>query len=194
MLTGTMPRSTLVLLAVFLGLVSMPMHGATYAGVMLGSNEVPPNASPATGFATVTVMGDSLTVNISWNGLIGGDPAAAHIHCCIAPGNNVNVAVGFPGFPPTTSGTYMHAFDLLDPSIYTMSFLTDFGGGTAAGAEAALKAGLEAGEAYSNIHNAVYPGGEIRADLARIPEPSSLLLMSAGLLGIGIYARRRRVA
>ncbi len=189
-----MRRSTLIFLVVLLGFfVSMPMAASTFAGVMLGSNEVPPNASPASGFSAVTVMGDTLTVDVSWDGLIGGNPGAAHIHCCITPGNNVNVAIPYPSFPSTTSGTYSNTFDLLDPGIYTSSFLNNFGGGTAAGAEAALKAGLAAGLAYSNIHNMVYPGGEIRADLAQIPEPSSILLMGAGVFGIAAYARRRIV-
>jgi hypothetical protein len=189
-----MRRPTLIFLVVLLGLfVSLPMTASTFAGVMLGSNEVPPNASPATGFSAVTVMGDTLTVDVSWSGLMGGNPGAAHIHCCVTPGNNVNVAIPYTSFPSTTSGTYIHTFDLLDASIYTMNFLTNFGGGTAMGARDALIAGLEAGEAYSNIHNAVYPGGEIRADLAQIPEPSSVLLMGAGLLGIAAYARRRIV-
>jgi hypothetical protein len=39
-------------------------------------------------------------------------------------------------------------------------------GGTTAGAEAALLAGLEAGQAYLNIHTTMFPGGEIRGFLA----------------------------
>jgi hypothetical protein len=121
-----------------------------------GSSEVPPNGSAATGFADIdidTVL-NQLTVDVTFSGLVGGTAAAAHIHCCTAPGTNVGVAVPFLGFPPTTSGTYTHTFDLLDPSIYTAGF----GGGTAAGAEAALITGLNAGRAYVNIHNATSQG------------------------------------
>jgi len=188
-----MRRSTLIAI-VFLGLVSTAVHASTFAGVMLGSNEVPPNGSPAVGFTTATITGDILDVDVSWSGLTGGLPAAAHIHCCTTPGTNVNVAVPFTSFPAVLSGTYTHSFDLLDQSIYNPDFLNNFGGGTASGAEAALIAGLEAGQAYANIHNATYPGGEIRADLAQIPEPSCMLLMSGGVLGLAAYARRRRVA
>jgi hypothetical protein len=154
---------------------------------------IPPNASTATGFADVLINGNFLTVNIFWQGLIGGNPAAAHIHCCIAPGNNVGVAVGFTGFPTTTSGTYTNVFDLALQSTYTSAFFNNFGGGTAAGARAALINGLNAGNAYSNIHNATYPGGEIRANLVATPEPASSASWrrdSSPWLASGIRRRR----
>jgi hypothetical protein len=167
-----------------------------YTAHMDGATEVPPNASPASGFTTVTVD-DSLNtmqVDITYSGLTGGPPAAAHIHCCSAPGTNVNVAVGFPGFPVTTTGAYSHVFDLLDLSIYSAGFLNNFGGGTAAGAEAALLEGFAAGTAYSNIHNMTFPGGEIRGQLAAVPEIGTWALMILGFGGIGLTLRRRRPA
>src|SRR5258705_13405705 len=92
-----------------LALVPLPAQALptfSFFATMLGSTEVPPNASPATGFTKVVVTGNNMSVNVNWPGLIGGNPAAAHIHCCIAPGGNVGVAVGFPSFPATTSGAY----------------------------------------------------------------------------------------
>src|SRR4051812_15065874 len=80
----------------------------SWSGTLSGLNEVPPNGSPATGFLAVMLTGDSLTVDLTWTGLVGGNPAAAHIHCCTTPGNNIGVAIGFTGFPAVTSGTYMH--------------------------------------------------------------------------------------
>ena len=186
-----MKLATLVLL--ILALASPSAFAVTvFTASMSGTNEVPPNASSATGFSTITVDGDSLTVEISWDGLLGGNPAAAHIHCCVDPGNNVGVAVGFPAFPATTSGTYTHTFNLLDPSIYTAGFRTNFGGGTAAGAQAALLAGLLAGRAYTNIHNEIYPGGEIRGVLVQAPEPGTFALLGLSLVGLG-FMRRRQV-
>ena len=167
-------------------------NAGSFTANMTGSLEIPPNASSATGFATLTLVADSLTVDESFTGLIGGVASAAHIHCCVPVGTNTGVAVGFPGFSATTSGTYLHTFDLLDSTIYSPTFLTS-SGGTAAGAEAALIAGLNAGMAYVNIHDATFPGGEIRGNLtAAIPEPSTAWLAFAGLLGTLGYRRLRR--
>jgi hypothetical protein len=165
-----------------------------YTANMDGATEVPPNLSTAFGFTTVTVDNvlNTMQVDITYSGLTGGAPAAAHIHCCSAPGTNIGVAVGFPGFPVTTSGAFSHLFDLLDPTIYTAGFLNNFGGGTAAGAESALLGGFAAGTAYSNIHNATFPGGEIRGQLHAVPEPASWVLMITGFGLLGATLRRRR--
>jgi len=165
-----------------------------YTANMNGATEVPPNPSTAFGFTTVTVDNvlNTMQVDITYSGLTGGPPAAAHIHCCSAPGTNVGVAVGFLNFPVTTSGAFSHLFDLTDSSIYTAGFLNNFGGGTATGAEAALLGGFAAGTAYSNIHNAQFPGGEIRGQLQAVPEPASWALMIFGFGAVGAVLRSRR--
>ncbi len=160
---------------------------------LAGTNEVPPNASPATGFTFVSFDDtlDTLTVDETWSGLIGGNASAAHIHCCIAPGANVLVAVPFIGFPGAASGSYHHVFDLTNTATYNGMFLTMFGGGTAGGGEAALLNGLLAGKAYSNIHNSTFPVGEIRGFFAQVPEPGVWSLMIAGFGLAGAALRRR---
>jgi hypothetical protein len=130
----------------------------------------------------VTLNGNTLTVNEVFSGLT--TPAsAAHIHCCGAVGVNEPVAVPFTGFPNAASGTYMSSFDLTLASTYNPSFLTA-NGGTAASAEAAFIAGLNSFQTYANIHNATFPGGEIRGQLAQVPEPATTGLLLLGLAAI----------
>jgi hypothetical protein len=53
------------------------------------------------------------------------------------------------------------------------------------GAETALLSGIEGGQAYVNIDDATFPGGEIRGDLTvPVPEPSSLKMLALVLIGI----------
>ena len=80
-------------------------------------------------------------------------------------------------------------FDMTLASSYNPSFITN-NGGTPATAEAALFAGLLAGDAYFNIHSTMFPGGEIRGFLAQVPEPAAVGLLAFGLLGA--FAARRR--
>jgi hypothetical protein len=100
----------------------------------------------------------------------------------------------FPGFPlGVTSGTYDSAvLSLTDPGTYNPAFVTLKGG--IAGAEAALVAGIENAETYLNIHTTLFPGGEIRGFPVAVPEPSTFLLLGAGLAGLaGItWGRHRR--
>ena len=151
----------------------------TYIAIMTGAGENPPNGSPATGTAFYTLTGDILTIDITFSGLIGGPASAAHIHCCAPPGVNAPVWVPFNGFPNTTSGTYTNTIDL-------STFV--FSGG---GSEAALLAGLSNGTAYTNIHNATFPGGEIRGQIIATPEPGTFLLLGTGTAAMMAFVRRR---
>lgn len=181
--------------AIAAGLFALPAlaQAQTWVAFMNGANEVGPVVTPATGFATVTLNNHLLTVTMTWQGLIGGNPSAAHIHCCTAPGTNTGVAVGFTGFPTATSGSYTGTFNLQTSAVYTTTFVNG-NGGTASSAEAALVAGLNAGNAYTNIHNTANPGGEIRGLLVVAPEPSSVALMAAGLFFVAVATTRKRRA
>jgi CHRD domain-containing protein/PEP-CTERM motif-containing protein len=198
---GTMGRTSRVAFALLLSCASLSPAAATvfvFAGTLSGLQEVPPNASPGTG--TVAVHFDdvahTMQVQAFFSGLLG-TTTAAHIHAPTDPvTNTAGVATtlpSFPGFPlGVTSGTFDNTFDMTLASSFSASFITNFGGGTVAGAEAALLAALLAGDAYFNIHTSQFGGGEIRADLAQVPEPASWMLMLLGFGAAGLVFRRRR--
>jgi hypothetical protein len=97
----------------------------------------------------------------------------------------------FSGFPlGVQAGTYMNSFDMSDAASYNPAFITAHGG-TVAQAEADLFAGIMGGQAYLNIHTNLFPGGEIRGQLAPVPEPATLSLLFLGLAGgVGVVRRR----
>lgn len=158
-----------------------------YTATLTGPDENPPNASPGTGVVTVEYDPDThlLDVETSFAGLLG-ETTIAHIHCCVAPPGNIIPATqvpSFEGFPQgVTSGNFSISLDLTQDASFNPAFLTN-AGGTAAAAEMALAAGLDAGMAYFNIHTSEFGGGEIRGFLQvqQVPEPASLLLLCIGI-------------
>jgi hypothetical protein len=184
---------------------------ADYTAALSGPAENPSNSSPGIGFTTVTldVPTHTLHVVVSFSGLTAGT-TASHIHCCTSPPGNAGVATAvptFPGFPlGATAGNYDQVFDTTQAATWNPAFITA-NGGTPAGAEAALAAGLGAGRAYLNIHTTAYPGGEIRGFLAAvgstatgaatdIPGPTgwSVAALAAMIAAITLWLWRRRGA
>ena len=168
-----------------------------FKAFMDGPSESPPVPSPGTGFAVVDIDTDAHTMDVhaEFADLVA-PTTVAHIHCCVAVPGEGTVAVAtttptFPGFPAgVTSGAYDMLFDLTLASFYNAPFLAA-NGGTAAGAEAALIAGIIDGRAYFNVHTSMFPAGEIRGFLV-VPEPGILGLLGLGLALAFVATRRRR--
>jgi hypothetical protein len=163
--------------------ISAPASAASFSfdAVLNGNFEVPAVPTTAQGLAFVTFDDVAFTVSVTdiFIGLTGGPATAAHIHCCTTnPGTGTApVVVPFTGFPATTSGAYTNVFTLAAPAFNS------------------LLLGAFKGDAYVNIHNATYPGGEIQGFLhsvSVVPEPQTYALMFAGLGVIGLLAARRR--
>jgi hypothetical protein len=203
-----------VLLAVALMMGTYSLANAAlifYTTNLSGANENPPNNSAGTGTATILLdtAAHTLRVVISFTGLSAGT-TASHIHCCSVAPANAGVATTTPtfaGFPlGVTLGSYDNVLNLTSASSWNPAFITA-NGGTTAGAEAALVAGLAASQAYLNIHSSLFPGGEIRGFLALAPAPTvpvgsdvptlsqwGVILLIAALGVVGVVVMRRRVS
>jgi len=184
------------LAALFLTAVA-PAAPISYFAYLNGPNEAPPNSSPGTGIANVTldVAAHTMLVQVTFTDLVAPN-TAAHIHCCTTVPLTGTAGVAtttptFTGFPSgTTSGSYTHLFDTSLASSYNPAFVTAQGGSVAA-AEAALAAGMANGQTYLNIHSSTFPNGEIRGFLTPVPEPATMLLVGGVLFGL-VRAKRKR--
>jgi CHRD domain-containing protein len=169
-----------------------------YTANLSGAAESPPNNSPGTGVAEVDINTtlNTMRVFVSFHDLVA-NTTASHIHCCTTTAFTGTAGIAtavptFPGFPlGMTQGTYDQTFDLTNLSTYNPAFVTA-NGNTAAGAMAALLAGLALGEAYLNIHTTAFPSGEIRGFLIPTPLPGALPLFATGLGALGMLHWRRK--
>lgn len=113
----------------------------TFKATLSGLSEVPPNASMATGIATLTYNKDSriFSIIVDYSGIVA---TAGHIH----KGETIESgAVVFPFSSPLTS-----------PVNYTSAPLTD-----------EQESDLYDHLYYVNLHSALFPQGEIRGQLIK---------------------------
>jgi hypothetical protein len=195
-------RQGLWVAGLWLATVAVAQAAVVFSAQLSGAQEVPPNASTATGIASL-VLNDAqtaLTYSITVSGLdfTGSQSAstadnlvAAHIHAPAVPGTNGPVVFGFFGAP----------FNDNNPNDVVVTPFAAGVGGTISGKWDAPEGNdtnlgaqipnLLAGLAYLNFHTVQFPGGEIRGQILRVPEPGTLALIGVAL-GVACIGRRRR--
>ncbi len=136
--------SNIAIIAIFLLIASVNVNAETFTANITSKQEVPANASTATGFGRVFLDEGAgmVTYTVTFSGL-SGDITAAHIHAAAPIGMNAAPIITL-NHSGTTSGTFT---------------------GTAA-ITAGQIANLRANQAYINIHSSAFGGGEIRGQLA----------------------------
>jgi hypothetical protein len=132
------------------------------------------------GTLTLNAAGNALTFNnILWSGL-SANSTLAHIHGPAAPG--VPAGVLYTLFPTyTTVGGTSGAINGTMPLV----------AGTGTFSLSQQLDQLNSGLWYINIHSTAFGGGEIRGQIVPVPEPSTWMIGSVGLVGLLLGMRRR---
>lgn len=164
-----------------------------------GANVSPPNASTGTGTGRITfdTALSTMRVQATFSGL-SGNVNSAGIHGATAiPGTGtaqrITPALVLPGFPlGVTSGAYDQTFNMLSSSSYSNSFLNANFSTPSIAFNSFLAAAAE-NRTYFNINTTAFGGGEVRGFLTAtaVPEPSSLIALAIGGMGV-LFTRRKR--
>jgi CHRD domain-containing protein len=126
-----------------------------YVAQMSGANEAPAVATGATGTATFTLTGRTLSYTVNVNGL-SGNAAASHIHLGAA-GTNGGIVYPFTAASLQTGQVASGTIDLDQP----------VSNGTSSISGDSLLTLLDRGMVYTNVHTPANPAGEIRGQITR---------------------------
>ena len=126
-----------------------------YVAQMSGANEAPAVTTGATGTATFTLTGRTLSYTVNVNGL-SGNAAASHIHLGAA-GTNGGIVYPFTAAPLQAGQIASGTVDLSQP----------VSNGTTSISGDSLLTLLNGGVLYTNVHTQANPAGEIRGQITR---------------------------
>jgi len=135
----------------------------TFRATLSGANEVPANASTATGSFTATLdtVSNLFIYDLTFNGL-SANVSNGHIHGPAAIGVNAGTTINFNTLQGATFG--MGVQSGAGHGALTLNAATQI---TATVSGDSLKKLLFAGLTYVNIHTTAIPGGEIRGQITR---------------------------
>jgi CHRD domain len=136
-------------------------QSTTYVAQLSGTNEVPGLSVGATGTATFTLNGKSLSYRVTVRGL-SGNAAASHIHFGAA-GTNGNIVYPFSAAAVQNGEVASGIIDLTLP----------VSNGQASISGDSLLTLLNRGLLYTNVHTAAHPGGEIRGQITTMASGGS---------------------
>jgi hypothetical protein len=170
-------RKRTALLALLAGAVAV-LAVASYAtaqsgkrnvhATLMGYLEVPAISTGASGTFEATIDDDALHYRLSYSGL-ESSVTQAHIHFgqrSVNGGISIWLCSNLAS-PPTPAGTpACPASGTVTRTVGAAEVVGPVGQGIAAGEFDEIVAALQAGRAYANVHSALAPGGEIRAQLS----------------------------
>lgn len=181
----------LVRLAPWALLLSMGAGAATaatqvYSFNLNGLQEIPINASPAAGSMQITIDDTAGLMTYQFTAFnLSGSFAAAHIHSAL-PGVNGPVVFNLVT-PADYSGPVTFG-----PSVTVANSWALLGQNETIASALAAQINASPWSYYVNIHTSTFPGGEIRGQLAPIPEASTWAMMAAGLILVGWRLKQQR--
>ncbi|MEP6763524.1 MAG: CHRD domain-containing protein [Gemmatimonadaceae bacterium] len=147
--------------------------------------------------AAKTSMTFTATVfNIDFTGLQtvdkNDDLLTAHIHADAVQAANYPAVWGFFGIPFNDNNPNDNVITpFLNGVGGTISGKWDLTEGNGTTLTAQIP-NILAGRSYIDFHTTQFGGGEVRGALVVTPEPSTVVLLSAGLFGVALVARRRK--